>query len=208
MTGDEKVRPGRECRECHEDRRAEMVRARSKTDGHATVCRSCKRTESAQWHAANRERVKETKRKRYLADSERVKAKAQAYREANPERVALVNRTWRSSNVERLREYRAANSERRRAHRHARRARMMRAASDAYTHADFMAAMEERDVWRCSYCDGPAEHVEHVIPLSRGGSNDVSNLTWACASCNLSKGARLLSEWLPSRLSELERLAQ
>ena len=47
----------------------------------------------------------------------------------------------------------------------------------------------------CVYCDALAEHVDHVRPLSRGGDEHESNLVPACAQCNLSKNARLLTEW-------------
>mgnify|MGYP001355667372 FL=1 len=50
----------------------------------------------------------------------------------------------------------------------------------------------------CTYCgtsDGPFD-LDHIYPVSRGGSNEPSNLTLACASCNRSKGARTLREWL------------
>lgn len=54
-----------------------------------------------------------------------------------------------------------------------------------------------RDGYVCSYCGEPTEepHCDHVDPLSRGGSNDLSNLTTACATCNASKGAKTLEEW-------------
>jgi hypothetical protein len=43
----------------------------------------------------------------------------------------------------------------------------------------------------CSYCQqNPAEHLDHVIPRSRGGDLSPDNLTPACSWCNLSKGAR------------------
>ena len=37
----------------------------------------------------------------------------------------------------------------------------------------------------------PPAHVDHIIPRSRGGRNDVSNLRLLCESCNESKGAKL-----------------
>lgn len=55
----------------------------------------------------------------------------------------------------------------------------------------------ERDGKQCRYCggvEGPF-HVDHIFPVALGGSNDPENLTVACFSCNLSKGARLISEW-------------
>ncbi|HEX5183602.1 MAG TPA: HNH endonuclease [Allosphingosinicella sp.] len=54
----------------------------------------------------------------------------------------------------------------------------------------------------CTYCgdtDGPFEF-DHILPVSKGGSNDPSNLTLACKPCNLSKAAQTLREWKgPSR---------
>jgi 5-methylcytosine-specific restriction endonuclease McrA len=41
----------------------------------------------------------------------------------------------------------------------------------------------------CQYCGGPATTVDHVIPLARGGTDDLANLVPACAVCNGRKGA-------------------
>lgn len=38
--------------------------------------------------------------------------------------------------------------------------------------------------------------VDHIRPLSRGGSNWPDNLACACASCNRSKNDKTLDEWL------------
>lgn len=48
----------------------------------------------------------------------------------------------------------------------------------------------------CAYCGaGGPIHMEHVIPLSRGGRHAIGNVLPACATCNLSKQADLVSEW-------------
>jgi len=35
-----------------------------------------------------------------------------------------------------------------------------------------------------------AGSVDHIIPVSKGGTNDETNLRWACKSCNCSRGNR------------------
>jgi hypothetical protein len=50
-------------------------------------------------------------------------------------------------------------------------------------------AVRERDGYRCSYCGSPnlVLHTHHVIPLSRGGSNAMSNLKTLCEKCHRAK---------------------
>ena len=48
----------------------------------------------------------------------------------------------------------------------------------------------------CVACGKSDElEVDHIIPLSRGGSNDLSNLQLLCSTCNRSKGAKTMQEW-------------
>jgi 5-methylcytosine-specific restriction endonuclease McrA len=62
--------------------------------------------------------------------------------------------------------------------------------------------MFARDRYRCQYCGrGHAElkHREsltrdHVVPISRGGTNDWTNVVTACSACNTRKANRLPSE--------------
>ncbi|MDN3558138.1 HNH endonuclease [Halomonas maura] len=55
------------------------------------------------------------------------------------------------------------------------------------------------EVLSCYYCGkriaAEKSHLEHKRPLSRGGTNRRSNLTIACASCNLSKGNKTDKEF-------------
>lgn len=48
----------------------------------------------------------------------------------------------------------------------------------------------------CFYCGAEAEHIDHVIPIAKGGKTVWHNLVPACASCNFSKGAKDLDEFL------------
>jgi 5-methylcytosine-specific restriction endonuclease McrA len=50
---------------------------------------------------------------------------------------------------------------------------------------------------RCAYCGATQVplQVEHLVPRARHGSDRVSNLTLACASCNQAKGTRTATEF-------------
>lgn len=41
----------------------------------------------------------------------------------------------------------------------------------------------------CYYCDQPSETVDHLNPVSRGGSNDSINKVPCCLPCNQLKGS-------------------
>ena len=47
----------------------------------------------------------------------------------------------------------------------------------------------------CQYCGRKAPKVElqidHIFPVSKGGTNDLDNLTIACADCNIGKGNKI-----------------
>lgn len=57
--------------------------------------------------------------------------------------------------------------------------------------------VKKRDRAVCRYCGVLAEigTVDHVIPLSNGGTDVIDNLAWCCKDCNSSKGAKSLDEW-------------
>jgi len=56
----------------------------------------------------------------------------------------------------------------------------------------------------CAYCSTPTPleliQAEHVVPLSRNGRNDMSNLLPSCGPCNSDKRDLLLGEWNGDRI--------
>jgi 5-methylcytosine-specific restriction endonuclease McrA len=128
------------------------------------------------------------------------------WRAANPERAAAYDKAWYEANRERQAAHYAANKGRyaandkawRIAHPEAaqalaakRRARK-RNAEGSYTAADTKRLRAEQGD-RCAHCKAALRgkgHVDHVQPLSKGGSNWPDNLQLLCGPCNLSKHAK------------------
>jgi 5-methylcytosine-specific restriction endonuclease McrA len=62
------------------------------------------------------------------------------------------------------------------------------------------ARIYQRDNYRCAYCDrnlateSRARVLDHVIPYSKGGTNNEKNLVTACKTCNATKSDRTPTE--------------
>jgi hypothetical protein len=52
---------------------------------------------------------------------------------------------------------------------------------------------------RCEYCKKPdsvnlySHHIDHIIPIIHGGTDDEGNLAWACFQCNSTKSGQIAS---------------
>ena len=59
--------------------------------------------------------------------------------------------------------------------------------------------MELKTLYRhsCAYCDHKSDvlHIDHVLPISKGGLHSRNNILPACPACNLTKSNKLPEEW-------------
>jgi hypothetical protein len=67
----------------------------------------------------------------------------------------------------------------------------------------------ERGKTACVYCGAEADlSWDHLIPVSKGGPNIISNQVVACRSCNSSKGNKDIFEWYGDRHEEIPGLVK
>lgn len=62
--------------------------------------------------------------------------------------------------------------------------------------------LENTQKMRCACCStklSQGYHIDHIVPLARGGSNDRRNLQLLCPPCNLSKSHKDPIEWAQSK---------
>jgi 5-methylcytosine-specific restriction endonuclease McrA len=149
-----------------------------------------------QWAEANPEKVIEAEEKRLKVKIQKKREQARKWREENPEKVRESQRKYRESHPEIYREatkkYYQANPEVKRA------GERKRKAKKHDNPAFDISTKELKKLYArpCSYC-GSFEEItlDHVVPISKGGTHGVSNLVPACGPCNSSKGQKLLIEW-------------
>lgn len=133
---------------------------------------------SRDWYANNKERAKEANRAWQQNNKDRANQIKASYRERNKERVLESNRKWQRNNPDTLRAQDAV-----------RRSRKMGA--EGFFKPKDIRKIYETQQGLCYYCSNPVawkdKHIEHMIPLSRGGSNWPSNIVVSCEFCNYSK---------------------
>ena len=157
------------------------------------------------WQTENRERKEETNREWYVANRERAKENARKWREAHPELVRGYSRKWCESHPEKARArnaaYRAANAEKLRVSDAAKNHRR-RTAEGSFTPEEVETLLESQ-WYECAYCGADlletSYHLDHKVPVSKGGTSYIENIAAACPACNMSKGAKDLDEWLSER---------
>lgn len=164
-----------------------------------------KRQKDKEWRSANPDRVKAAQRRHRVRTRDKSAAYARQWRAANREHCRSYEREYRGENREKIREQqakaRAENPQRFRAYNTNRRA-MQLAAGGTYSAADIERLYAEQG-GLCRWCSEPLSdgfEIDHVIPLSRGGSNSPDNLAVTCIHCNRRKSSLLpFSEWQPPR---------
>ncbi len=71
---------------------------------------------------------------------------------------------------------------------------------------DFVKAVKSKPSAICYYCQKRVPiadvHLDHIVPLIKGGMHAVENLCVSCSTCNRSKGAKPLIEWVRENASQ------
>lgn len=68
---------------------------------------------------------------------------------------------------------------------------------------ELVSYWDDRGLHACIYCGMPFEEIDHVEPIALGGQTTLENVVPACETCNRSKGAKRLVDWLPGHLAAI-----
>lgn len=172
---------------------------KNKSDGLQVNCRACnaayreanresRRIKDRLYREANRDKINKSKRESWNKYKEQNLIKRKLYVESNPEFVKETMRKFhqspkgRASHInERIKRLELLDS------------------AGKVTKDDINSLL--LSTTHCQWCDADLSkpdiltHIDHHIPLSKGGNNTISNLRAICSKCNLSKGAKMPEEF-------------
>lgn len=134
----------------------------------------------------------------YATHREQSNAQSAKYREAHPDTIKANQQRWMKENAERVQHYRQREDRRLAGRAHSSHRRALKKNSPLAHTAQDIEQQKTRQKGKCYYCHKKFAdfHVDHIIPLSRGGSNGPDNIVVTCPTCNLSKNDRLPHEWI------------
>jgi len=143
----------------------------------------------------NKEKARQLSEIRYALNGDEIRRKQRERGRKDKVKRSIYNKEWRAINRDyaraQARKWAAANPEKVREGK--RNAKAKRKNVPGKHSAADIAAIKKMQKNKCAYCRtklGKKYHIDHILPVSKGGTNDRYNLQITCVSCNLTKGAR------------------
>ena len=149
------------------------------------------RQNSVKWAKENPEKCSENARLWRFKNIDRADENRRKWRRENPERMAFLSKRWRENNPEKQRTIMFNRNS------------ASRGVRLAVKHG-LLEEMMNSQSSECAYCKiniSDEFHVDHLVPISKGGGNLPQNLQLLCPTCNLRKGAMMPEDSIRKELA-------
>jgi len=175
----------KKCTKCGQEHEASpefFTVAKRNSDGLDIYCRPCRRVIAKDFYLKNRQKEIERSKRWNKNNASKVARNMANCRKRDPEKYRQYDKQWKAENKLKVYSYDCTKRQKRRA--------AINKTQCKATHEEVQMVIKKAN-GLCYYCGKKAKlTLDHVIPLSKGGLHELSNLVAACSPCNSSKGNR------------------
>lgn len=183
------------CTRCGEIKAIDKFAKSRNKSGVSNLCRACHNQSKQDWALHNKEKRKESLKRYYEANYQKVLERTSQWKAENPakvkesdarrykknkDRMLSMNKEWNRTNSIKMRSYCAV------------RRSQIKSCGGRYHKADIDAIYYQQK-GLCTACYKPLNkkfHIDHIIPINLGGSNNKSNIQLLHPVCNMRKSAK------------------
>lgn len=216
------------CPKCGETKNIdEFYKNKSRKDGRSVWCKICDNANNKKYIQNNKEHMREYYKEKYWKNPEKyrenrrrsninnkdiIEERRKIYYQNNKDLILLRDKIYKDKNRDRVN---ARNRQYYKNHkedfifRARERKKRIRETKDGTITKETLDYMYESQFHKCDYCgcnlDEVGKHLDHILPLVKGGTHTLSNVHWVCPKCNLSKNDKTEEEWF-SMLSKQNKM--
>ena len=148
------------------------------------MCTACNNERSLVNYHNNKDAISTRRKNYYQREKDRIKKKVMDRYKENSGPKKEYAKQYRKRYLGKIRALAKVRK-------HRRRARL--AAVHSTCRPNDVTRIRKMQNGKCAYCRkklGNAYHIDHITPISKGGTNDAKNIQITCPSCNLRKSAK------------------
>ena len=142
-----------------------------------------------QWAKEHKEHLRAYRKEWARKNKAHKNAHDRAYKEANKEKIRKQNKEYRRTHKSAAIKYKKENSDKHRSYEAKRRTRKTKAGG-SFTDKQW-TTLCKKYYFKCLGCNRKRKlAADHVVPVSKGGTSDISNIQPLCQPCNSKKGTK------------------
>lgn len=196
------------CKDCLRELPLESFYIRNKkTNLRRTICKDCMYKQSKQYKQLNEEKISQQLKNYRDKNSDKLKEYLKKYNIDNKERIAEVKKKYYHNNIENITEYNADYYQKNKKtiikkvlmYSRTEKGKLVKKNTSSKRRLKFQQGNIDTDTLlemksrnkNCYWCNSKIidsnYHIDHYVPLSKGGSHTIDNIVISCPACNIKK---------------------